>query len=158
MAIAKKLQTFLRNKGVDYDLVNHLPSGSSMETAESAHVPGDALAKGIVLKDEAGVLLVVVPSDYHIELDTLNDRLSRQLSFVQEDSLETLFSDCELGAVPPIGSAYSIETVWDPEASLGVQERVYFEAGDHATLIRVTGKHFHELMADANRAHFSHHI
>ena len=158
MAIAKTLHNYLENKGIEYELVTHPHSGSSMETAESAGVSGDALAKGIALKDQAGTLLVVVPSDYHIELDTLNDRLGRQLHLVPEEALQTLFPDCELGAVPPIGSAYAIESLWDPEASLGVQERVYFEAGDHVTLIQVTGEHFHELMADAQRAHFSHHI
>lgn len=158
MAIATTLQRHLRDKGIDYRLMNHPHSGSSMETAESAHVPGDALAKGVVLKDEAGPLLVVVPSDYHVELDTLNQLLKRELAFVREDVLAELFPDCELGAVPPVGAAYAIKTLWDPEASLGRQEHVYFEAGDHATLVRVSGEGFHELMADADRAHFSHHI
>jgi Ala-tRNA(Pro) deacylase len=129
-----------------------------METAETAHVPGDALAKGIVLLDDAGLLLVVVPSDYHVELNALNALLGRSLAFVAEQDLGEIFPDCEPGAVPPIGAAYSIETVWDPEASLGKQEHVFFEGGDHLTLVRVSGKQFHELMAGANRAHFSHHI
>ena len=158
MAIAKTLEQQLRNKGIDYELVSHPHSESSMETAEHAHVPGDALAKGLVLRDELGLLLVVVPADYYVELDTLNNRMKRKLAFVSEEELGDIFSDCEPGAVPPIGSAYSIETVWDPEASLGVQDHVYFEAGDHSTLVRVTGEHFHELMAESDRAHFSHHI
>lgn len=158
MAVAKTLQRHLRNVGCQYKLVNHPHSGSSMETAEAAHVPGDALAKGVVLKDDAGLLLVVVPSDYHVELDALNTLLRRRLSFVTENDLSGILPDCEPGAVPPIGAAYSIETVWDPEASLGMQEHVFFEAGDHLSLVRVSGKQFHELMAGANRAHFSHHI
>jgi Ala-tRNA(Pro) deacylase len=158
MAISKTLQSYLQNAECHYKLVNHPHSGSSMETAETAHVPGDALAKGVVLRDDAGLLLVVVPSDYHVELDALNALLGRRLEFVAEHKLREIFSDCEPGAVPPIGAAYSIETVWDPEASLGKQEHIFFEAGDHLTLVRVSGKQFHELMAGANRAHFSHHI
>ncbi len=158
MAIAKALKKHLQAHGIDYKLVSHPPSASSMETAEHAHVPGDALAKGLVLKDDSGILLVVIPSDYHVELDTLNKRLNRRLAFVAEEELRALFPDCEPGAVPPIGAAYSIETVWDPKASLGLQEHTYFEAGDHTTLVRVSGEHFHELMAEAERAHFSHHI
>ena len=158
MAIATTLQRHLKDKGVAYRLVHHSHAGSSMETAEIAHVPGDALAKGVVLMDDAGPLLVVVPSDYHVELDTLNRLLDRDLAFVREDALAVIFPDCEPGAVPPIGRAYSIRTLWDPEASLGRQERVYFEAGDHTTLVQVSGEAFHELMAEAERAHFSHHI
>jgi Ala-tRNA(Pro) deacylase len=158
MAIAKTLERHLQDTGCRYELVTHPHSGSSMQTAEVAHVPGDALAKGLVLRDEAGLLLVVVPSDYHVQLDALNTLLDRELAFVAERELAGIFPDCEPGAVPPIGAAYGIATLWDPEASLGVQQHVFFEAGDHLTLVRVSGKQFHELMATADRAHFSHHL
>ncbi len=158
MAIAKTLEKYLKNRDLRYKLVTHPHTESSMETAETAHVPGDALAKGVVLKDAEGILLVVVPSDYHIDLGTLNALLDRNLEFVPETELTDIFPDCEPGAIPPIGAAYSIQTLWDPDASLGQQDHVYFEAGDHATLIRVSGERFHELMAEADRAHFSHHI
>ena len=158
MAIANRLYEHLKDKGSNYTLLGHPHSESSMETAQSAQVPGDALAKGVVLKDDGGTLLVVVPSDYHVELDTLNGLLGRQLAFVAEAELAGIFPDCELGAVPPIGAAYSVDTVWDPQSSLGAQDYIYFEAGDHATLVRVSAAHFRELMADADQAHFSHHI
>ena len=158
MTIANRLYEYLKSKGSNYTLLGHAHSGSSMETAETAQVPGDALAKGLVLKDGSGILLVVVPSDHHVELDTLNGHLGRQLSFVAESELAEIFPDCELGAVPPIGAAYAIETVWDPGSSLGAQNYIYFEAGDHTTLVRVGADHFRELMAEAGEAHFSHHI
>jgi Ala-tRNA(Pro) deacylase len=158
MTIANSLYDFLKARGSDYTLLGHPHSESSMETAESAKVPGDALAKAVVLKDPKGLLLVVVPSDYHIELDTLNERLDRTLSFVAEEELAKIFPDCEIGAVPAIGAAYSLPTLWDPDSSLGSQDYLYFEAGDHLTLVRVSSAHFRELMADAQQAHFSHHI
>lgn len=158
MSIADRLYEHLKSKGSNYTLLGHPHSGSSMETAETAQVPGDALAKGLVLKDDAGVLLVVIPSDHHVELDTLNARLGRKLAFVTESELSDVFPDCELGAVPAIGAPYSIDTVWDPDSSLGAQDYVYFEAGDHATLVRVGADHFRELMAEAGEAQFSHHI
>ena len=158
MSIANRLYEYLKDKGSNYTLLGHPHSGSSMETAETAQVPGDALAKGLVLKDDAGILLVVVPSDHHVELDTLNARLGRQLSFVAEAELAGVFPDCEPGAVPPIGAPYAIKTVWDPDSSLSTQDYIYFEAGDHATLVRVGADHFLELMAEADEAQFSHHI
>lgn len=158
MSIANKLYHYLKTKGSDYTLRGHPHSASSMETAESAQIPGDALAKGVVLQDANGPLLVVVPSDYHVELDTLNALLERQLEFATETDLARLFPDCEVGAVPPIGAAYGVATVWDPQGCLAGQDYVYFEAGDHATLVRVSAAHFRELLADARQAHFSHHI
>jgi len=158
MSIATTLYEYLKDRGSDYTLLGHPHSGSSMETAEKAQVPGDALAKGLVLKDDDGLLMVVVPSDYHVELDTLNALLGRRLGFVSEDELARLFPDCEPGAVPPIGAPYGIQTLWDPQTSLGSHYYLYFEAGDHATLVRVSRSHFRELLAGAEQEHFSHHI
>ncbi|MCP3671147.1 MAG: YbaK/EbsC family protein [Gammaproteobacteria bacterium] len=158
MAIAKTVKEHLHAYQVEYDLITHPHTGSSMETAESAHVPGDSLAKGIVLADGDTYLVVVIPSDYHVELDRLNLLLKRDLYLVDENSLLQLFPDCEQGAVPPLGQAYNVKTVWDPSSSLGSVDEVFFEAGDHRELVCVSGESFHELMAMAERMEFSHHI
>jgi len=158
MNIASKLEQYLQQRGVDYQVVTHPRSEYSMETAEKAHVHGDALAKGVLVKDEDGFLLVVLPADFHIELDSLGKLLGQEVSMVDESALGEIFDDCEPGAVPPIGMAYGIKTLWDPESSLGKLDEVFFEAGDHQTLVQMSGMQFHELMAPAERGKFSHHI
>ena len=158
MTVAAKLSSYLQDQEAKYKLISHPHSEYSMETAEKAHVHGDALAKGVLVKDQAGLLLVVVPSDYVIEIGALRKLLGREVDLAEEAELGEVFSDCELGAVPPIGMAYGLKTIWDPEASLGQQEDIFFEAGDHLSLVRVSGEQFHELMAPAERGHFSHHI
>ncbi len=158
MTIARTLQDYLDQRGVQYRPVRHPHSESSMETAETAHVAGDAVAKGVVLRDKDGVLLVVVPSDYHVELDRLNRQLERQLALVPEGTLKELFPDCELGAVPPLGAAYGLDTAWDPDTGLGDRTDVYLEAGDHETLVQISGTQFHALMADAQQARFGQHV
>ncbi len=158
MAIATKLENYLRQREVEYKLVTHPRSEYSMETAEKAHGHGDALAKGVLVKDEDGYVLVVLPSDYHVELESLHKLLGQEVEMVDEANLAEVFNDCELGAIPPVGMAYGVKTIWDPTSSLGKQDEVFFEAGDHQSLVRVTGVQFHELMAPAERGKFSHHI
>lgn len=158
MKIAPKLENYLQRREADYQLVTHPHSEYSMETAEKAHVSGDALAKGVLVRDDDGYLLVVLPADFHIELESLRRLLGQEVSMVDEPALASVFSDCELGAVPPVGMAYGIKTLWDPESSLGKLDEVFFEAGDHQTLVRMSGVQFHELMAPAERGKFSHHI
>jgi len=158
MTIASKLEDYLQQRGVDYLLVLHPHSEHSMETAEKAHVPGDALAKGVLVKDNDGYLLMVLPSDYHIELESLHKLLRQEVAMVDEATLEEVFSDCERGAVPPIGMAYGVKTIWDPKSSLGKLDEVFFEAGDHQSLVQMSGVQFHELMAPAERGEFSHHL
>ncbi|HEB89290.1 MAG TPA: YbaK/EbsC family protein, partial [Deltaproteobacteria bacterium] len=52
-----------------------------------------------------------------------------------------------LGAVPPLGAAYGLPTVLD--SSLENRSEVFFEAGDHETLVRMEGDEFRGLLASA---------
>ena len=158
MTIAATLENYLKNQEIKFQLEIHPYSSYSQETAEKAHVHGDALAKGVLVKDDDGYLLVVLPADYVVELGSLKKLLGQEVELVDESSLGEVFADCELGAVPPIGMAYGVKTMWDPNSSLGKQNEVFFEAGDHRSLVKVSGTQFHELMAPAERGQFSHHI
>ncbi len=155
MAIAMKLSDYLADHDVDYDVVIHPHTATSSETAQASHVPGARLAKSVILQDEDGYVMVVLPSNRQVDLGELHRQMNRSLGLATEGELGRLFSDCEIGALPPIGMAYGIETLVDDE--IAEQSEIYFEAGDHEQLIRVTNEGFHELMGDGIRhGHFSH--
>ena len=156
MAIAATLKQYLSDQGVDYDAVAHPHTGGSLETAEVAHVSGEDIAKAIVLKDEDGYLVAVLPATYRLQLGALREILGRRLEMADEKELAGLFTDCEPGAVPPVAGAYGLKAIWDE--NLARLEDVYFEGGDHSNLIRVSGEAFAKLMADADRGIFSHHM
>ena len=66
-----------------------------------------------------------------------------------------MFGDCELGAIPALGSAYGLEMV--VEDSLVAQPEMYFEGGDHASLVRISAEQFGRLTTHAAHGHFSVH-
>ena len=134
------------------DVVAHPRSDSSIGPADLANVPGDRLVKAVVLKDDDGVLLAVLPSTLSVPIGHLTTELERTLRLADEDELRGLFPDCEPGAVPPLGAAYGVRTIVDD--SLEAREDVYFEAGDHEHLVHMSGARFMELLAPARRAHF----
>jgi Ala-tRNA(Pro) deacylase len=154
MAIASRVEGILRERGIPYDVVAHPHSGSSLETAELAHVPGSRIAKTVVLEDEQGYVAAVVPANNKLDLGELHRQLKRNLGLATEPELAQLFDDCEIGALPPMAMAYGVETVVDD--SLAEQPEIYFEAGDHEQLIRVTGEHFQSLMGEVQHSCFSH--
>ena len=153
--IAAKLKHYLSEHHTPFREILHPHTDTSVQSAEQAHVPGSQLAKAVILEDTQGPLMAVIPADYHVDLSSLQRGLQRNLEFADESELATMFPDCELGAVPPLGPAYDIPTIWD--TALGAQDTVYLEAGDHETLLQLTGRAFHELMVPAWRGHFSHH-
>ena len=156
MAISSTLRDFLHKQHVEYSLIPHAHTASSMETAQAAHVPGNSLAKAVIVKDEERYIMVVVQSSEHVDLAELKRQLGPSLELASEVELGTVFSDCELGAVPPIGSAWSMDVFLDE--CLLEREEVFFEAGDHEDLVRVTGPDFARLMEGSKRGHFGHTI
>src|SRR3990172_11642057 len=71
MPIAQTLQNYLTEKHAEYDLVAHEPTNSSTRTAEACHIPGDRLAKAVLLRDEMGYAVAVLPASRHIRLSDL---------------------------------------------------------------------------------------
>ena len=156
MAVATTLEGYLGRWGIEYDLVPHPYTNSSLETAEAAHISGDNLAKCVVAEDYRGYLMVVVPASHQVEFSMLDEALDRRMELATEQELADIFNDCELGAIPPLGEAYGIDVAVDE--SLADCEDIYFEAGDHTELIHVRGDDFRDLMVGAERGHYSRHL
>jgi Ala-tRNA(Pro) deacylase len=156
MAIARRVVSYLVEQDADFDVVSHPYSSTSLETAELAHVPGDRLAKSVVLEDDRGYMLAVLPASCKVDLSELHRQTSRNLELATEYELGALFEDCEPGAVPPFGNVYQLETIVDE--TLAEQSDIYFEAGDHEQLVHVSAETFAALMGDARHTEFSRHI
>jgi Ala-tRNA(Pro) deacylase len=154
MTIAKTVLEFLQQHNVRYAVVAHPHSETSKSTAERAHVPLSRMAKAVVLADRDGYLMVVLPGDRHVDVAALSHKLRRNLRLAQEERVAPVFKDCAVGAIPPLGPVYGMETILD-DSLVGLPE-VYFEAGDHEELIRVAGEDFVRMLAEARHAQFSH--
>jgi len=150
MALALTLQKYLAEKGVAYDLLPHTHTSSSMNTAGAAHIEAEFLAKSVILEDEDGYLMAVVPATKHVKIGKVNQALNRHMGLATEPELESLFFDCKLGAIPAVGTAYSMETIVDDH--LSEYPDIYFEAGDHKELVHMTGRSFRRLMKHSAHA------
>lgn len=153
MALAETVKKYLESGGFQYQLVRHPQSSSTRESADAAAVPVDHIAKGVVLKDSKGFVTAAIPGSNWLKLHKLQDELDRPLELAAERDVERLFGDCQPGAVPCLGIAYGLETVVDEE--LDSLAFIYFEAGDHETLVRVTGEDFGRLLRGMRRGFYS---
>ena len=154
MSVSYTLQQYLMKKGVVYDVLRHSPTWSSSQTAQVSHVSGKNIAKGVVLKDESGFLLAVLPASYHIHFNRLKNLLHRDMDLASEKETEFLFRDCERGAIPAIGDAFGMEVIVDE--SLTERPDVFFEGGDHVCLLHMKADQFDHLMNTAQHGNFSH--
>jgi Ala-tRNA(Pro) deacylase len=154
MNIAPTIQDYLAERQIAYEILPHTRTTTSSTTAQAAHLPGRSIAKAVVVEDDRGYMVAVLPATAHVRLAQLERELHRSgLRLASEPELGKLFPDCELGAVPPLGQAYGLPTIVEEE--LTTQPDVFFEAGDHRHLVHVTQGEFSRLIAEARCAHFS---
>jgi Ala-tRNA(Pro) deacylase len=155
MPIPSRIESYLARHAARYDLVPHAASHTSIETAELAHVPGDRLVKAVLLEDDEGAFIAVLPSTRSIQLSHLGAQLNRRVRLADTAEVPRHFPDCRDGAIPPIGAAYGLRTIVDDELEGG--QEVYFEAGDHENLVHMTASQFFSLLDPAERAHSARH-
>ena len=145
MGMSITLQQYLDNNHVEYETLTHKKTSTMLNTAEAAHLSGRELAKAVIVKRKKGYLMAIVPASRKLDLSTLGDWLNQTISLATEEELVELFPDCSTGAIPALGAPFGIKSVIDQELS-GLSD-IYFEAGDHQTLIHVTGNEYDRLTA-----------
>jgi Ala-tRNA(Pro) deacylase len=153
VSIAGRLKWYLDANEVEYEVLPHPRSNTTVETARKADVPLSRIAKSVLLEDERGYVMAIVPGSHRVDVARLGDQLHRELELASETELAALFHDCARGAVPPLGRPYRIPTVFDD--SLSRAEEVYFEAGDHEDVVHMRTDDFLTLLSGSKHGSFS---
>jgi Ala-tRNA(Pro) deacylase len=148
MSISYRVQDYIAEHDIPWDPVFHATSNCALDAAHLAHVEPDKVAKAVVLRTDHEYLLAVVPAGHRVDLSAVEHELGKPVSLATESTLDQLMPDCARGAVPVVGEAFGMPTLWDP--ALADANDVYFEGGDHRTLVHMSGASFGELMRGAH--------
>lgn len=153
MARAMTVENFLDRHHLPYEKVSHTPTDNSLDSARAAHIPPERLAKGVLLNADGKYVLAVTRADCHLNLAELKRQLQAEVGLANREEIESVFDDCELGAVPPLGPAYGVESIWDDE--LAKEPDLYFELGDHTHLVHVSTQDYLSLLGNERHGSFS---
>ncbi len=133
---AKALKDFLDQHKIPYQVLSHTRTYTAQETAASAHIPGQELAKTVMARIDGRMAMLVLPAQYRVDFDLLRDLIGAdEVELASEKEFRTLFPDCEPGAMPPFGNLYKIDTYVAEQ--LAKDEHIAFNAGTHTELIRM---------------------
>ncbi len=135
-AVFSRLESFLASQRVPFDVLRHEPVFTSQQAAA---VRGTALssgAKALVCKGDDQFVMFVVPADRKLASSQIRrSRGWRKLRFANREEVMRL-TGLEPGSIPPFGSLFELPTLCDE--ALGENERINFNAGDHAISISMT--------------------
>lgn len=156
MAIAEKVKSYLDNKHIGYQILQHSLAYTAMETAGAQHIPGKQLIKSVIVKADGKYLMCVLSSNYLINFEKLKKiTKSKEAYLATEAEIENLFPDCEIGAGPPFGELFGLEVLVDRVVS--ENEEIVFNAGTHTDTVKIKYQDFARL-TKSKEVNFGEHI
>jgi Ala-tRNA(Pro) deacylase len=145
MPILKKLREFLDSKQVAYEVLSHRQAFTAQEIAEAQHVSGRELAKVVMLRAGADLMMLVLPAAYRVDLELARQAVGHaDAALATEEQFKDLFPQCEPGAMPPFGNLYGLRVYVDQ--TLTRDTEIVFNAGSHTQTVRMKYADFAKLV------------
>lgn len=140
----RKLTELLDRNHVPYALVRHAPAYTASGVAEAAHVAGREFAKTVIMKIDGRLAMAVLPATDVVHAEALRKAVGAgSVAIAAEGDFAQRFPECEVGAMPPFGNLFDMETFVSPR--LTRDEEICFNAGTHEELIRMRYGDFERL-------------
>lgn len=138
--------TFLNEKKCQFERIPHEPTYSAQRLAQELHVPGQNVAKTVLLRVDRGnqFIVAVLPASKSINFEKASKLLGkRKVHLATEFEIAARCPDCEFGVLPPFGSRYGMKTIVD--SSLADDLNIVFEGNTHNEAVRMTFADFVQL-------------
>lgn len=140
-----KIRDYLDKNNIKYVTLQHSKAFTAQEVAASAHIPGRNMVKPVIVHVDGDLKMVVLPSTHDIDFEAIKDTLNaNDVKLAAESDFKDLFPDCELGAMPPFGNLYDVETI--VSESLTADVEIAFNAGSHSEIIKMNYSEYESLV------------
>ena len=144
MEIPKRLIDCLNENKVHYEVLHHPEAVTAQRIAQVEHVKGRHHAKVVMIKSGDQHLMMVLSADHQIDLEKVEKSIGRVVSLDKEQEFKSIFSDCAIGAMPPLGNLYGLPTYVDEH--LAEQDYIVFEAGTHTDAIKMSYRVYEKIV------------
>ncbi|MDF0673268.1 MAG: YbaK/EbsC family protein [Nitrospira sp.] len=136
MPIPRTLKSHLDREHVHYDILPHSQTFHALAVAQTLHLPEQEIAKVVIVKVKERFVTTVLPATEKVDVQRLRKLFgTHRVRLATEEEIAQLFPDCELGAMPPLGTLYGLPVYVD--RALTHDEEIVFEGGTHSEAIRM---------------------
>lgn len=136
MPILRQLQEYLDAHKIQYQVLTHSTAYTAQEVAQAQHIPGQQMAKVVMVKKENGSpVMLVLPASHKVNFAWVREALHSRAELEQEREFRALFPGCETGAEPPFGNLFALDTLVD--TALTTDEEIVFNAGSHWQTVKM---------------------
>ena len=144
MDCKERMEAYLNENGVPYEVKQHSTAYTMPEVAAALHESGNHVAKVVMVAAGEQMAMCVVPSPYRLSMPKVRQMLgSSQARLAEEHEFSDLFPDCAPGAMPPFGNLYDVPVYVD--RALAEQAAMVFRVGTHQDSMKVAYADFARL-------------
>jgi Ala-tRNA(Pro) deacylase len=145
MECRERLEQYLREKDVSYQVMTHDEAFTMQEVAAEVHLPGSQVAKVVMVRSGERTVMLVVPSPYRLDFAKVAELLGeKDVRLAKEAEFKELFPDCAVGAMPPFGNLYQVPVY--VEQDLTAQRQIAFRVGTYEEVMRLAYADFAKLV------------
>lgn len=148
-----KTTEILDRARVAYRTYPHEETFDAQHLAAALHVPGDNVAKTVLLRADGDYMYIVavLPAPAKIDLHRVSAAFGgADIRLATEVEIADHCPDSEFGILPPFGSRFGMKTVVDE--SLARHEDIFFQGNSHTEAVRLPYSEFvrleHPLVVD----------
>jgi len=170
MAIPKKITKFLDNSKVKYEIIKHRTVYTAFDKSQTLKVKPRIIGKTLVVKLDKKLAFVLIPADKNLDkkglkkiakakkVDASTSSAStlsscRRVDFLKENQMKKIFKGIKIGATPPFGTLWKINTIVDKKLLLN--PKIIINSGDYNFSIKVASGSFKKLIPDLILANIS---
>jgi Ala-tRNA(Pro) deacylase len=136
MECRERMEHYLRENGVPFEVMTHAQAYTMQEVAAALHVSGKQVAKVVMVKANGKMVMLVTPASSRLDFAQVRALLgAKKVSLAKEEEFADLFPDCGTGAMPPFGNLYSVPVHVDQ--ALAEEANVIFRVGTHRHTMKV---------------------
>ena len=145
MSCKEKLEAHLRENAVPFEVHHHPPAYTAQRVAQAEHVSGRTVVKVVMALADGKMVMLAVPAPKHVSLTKVAEATgAKEVRLAHEDEFGAAFLDCEVGAMPPLGTLCGIPVYVDTE--LAQDETIIFNAGTHEDTVHMKYADFERLV------------
>jgi Ala-tRNA(Pro) deacylase len=138
------LQKYLRENRVPFEAMVHPTVYTAQEVAAAQHVPGEQVAKVVIIRADGRNFMLVLPAPHRVAFDKLKALLgAKDVRLAKEEEFGGIFPDCDLGAMPPFGNLYNVPVYVDK--ALAESPDIVVQAGTHRDTVKISYADFARL-------------
>ncbi len=147
--VSKKVLNYLEKAGVDHDILEHRTVYTAIDAAITMKKKLEELAKSLLIKADKDYFLVLLPSDYNLDLEKLKKVISKahqkeiKIIKIPGEKLVNKTLNIKSGAMSAFGSLHKVPVIIDKK--LEKIKKAVFSSGSLNHSVEMKVKDFIEL-------------